>query len=64
MTVQTFGVLVFLAWITYLLVLPTDKINLPFVAIMVGITMFCIGGWILLIGYSLIIAFFWVVINL
>ena len=64
MAIQTFGVLVFLAWVTYLLVLPADKINLPFVAILIGITMFCIGGSVLLIGYLLIIAFFWGVTRL
>lgn len=63
MTIQTIGVLVFLAWITYMLIVPAHKVNLTIVIIAIGISMLCIGGIALFVMYFTVIGVAWILIK-
>lgn len=64
MTIQTIGVIVFLIWITYVLVVPAQKVNLKLVVVLIGISMFCIGGIALFVMYFTVIGAVYVLTKL
>lgn len=64
MSLPTFGVIVFLIWIAYLLIVPVGKISIPLVILFISVVMFCIGGWILTASFAFVISLFWLLTHI
>lgn len=59
---ETLGVLLFACFLFYALI--SDKPKVYIMAVLLGASMFCVGGFMLLLLYSVVAVLLYVVVNL
>lgn len=63
MTIQDLGVLLFVGWILFLLLVPSEKVSLKVIMFWLAIILFCMGGYSLSLGFLAVMTIFYFLIR-